>query len=472
VRFAWIGSVSAWLALGCGHHASPVNEPPRYAYAIAPPASGSWTLEVEATFERSPTARLVAPAAEMAVRDVTLVTTGSSTPLARDQDGWLAPPCRSRCKIRYAVDLDALASSCRGFDCTRRVGDAVVGPTATWLLRPESAGDAGVSLQLQAGDPSRFATGLRRSGTGSYVFRAEELGESSYSAFGSLRKTRVQVGGAALDVALLGAPLAMGDRATVGWVTESAGCIARFFGRFPVEATIFVLPVGAADRVLFGRVMSLTGASVALLFGRETPASGVHEDWVVVHELFHLGTPSFVGEGHWLEEGLATYYEPILRERAGWMSEADLWRHFMKQMPRGLRRPGQPASLEERDDIDSTYWGGALFALLCDIRIRQSTGGVRSLDDALRAVLDRQGDATHTARVADFLRVGDEATGGRVLTDTYARYALGGEGVDLDRLWRSLGVDPQEPGTDRAPRLRDDAPLSAVRRALAAGEPH
>jgi predicted metalloprotease with PDZ domain len=176
-----------------------------------------------------------------------------------------------------------------------------------------------------------------------------------------------------------------------------------------------------------------------------------------------------VGEAHWLEEGLATYYEPILRERAGWMSEEDLWRHFARQMPRGQRQEGEPASLEERDDIDSTYWGGALFALLADVRIREATHGERSLDDVLRAALAVLGDATHEAQLTDFVRVGDAATGTHVLAGLVAHFALGGERVDLDGLWRELGVEPAPGG---GVRLREDASEVALRRAIAAGEKH
>jgi hypothetical protein len=268
-----------------------------------------------------------------------------------------------------------------------------------------------------------------------------------------------------VELALLGAPLAMGDDAVTGWVSGAAGCVASLYGRFPVDASVFVVPVRGADELVFGRVLSLAGASVALLFGADTRAAGAHDDWIAVHELFHLGTPSFVGEGHWLEEGLATYYEPVLRERARWMREEDLWRHFAREMPRGLRTDGSPPSLEDRDDVDSTYWGGALFAFQADVRIREATRGARSLDDALRASLARLGDATHAATVAEFVRVGDEATGTRVLADLYARDAVAGEPVDLDALWRSLGVSRNPDGSVG---LHDDAPLAAVRRAISA----
>jgi predicted metalloprotease with PDZ domain len=464
VRTARLSWVCLSIASGCAPRAAPTPGSMQYTYAIAPPDAGSWILHVEATFEHAPSPRLTLPPdAAGAVRSMVIVDGVAETPLARTETTWLADPCLARCLVRYAIDLQAIASSCRTFDCSRRVGDAIIGPAATWVLRPEPPGDALIRVAVRGGESSRFATGLRRDPSSGYVLRANELGESSYTAFGTLRNTRMYVGGAKIDVALLDAPLAMGDGATIRWLSDSASCVARLFGRFPVDATVFVLPVRDADDVVFGRVMSLTGASVELLFGTGTPPERAHSDWVVVHELFHLGTPSFVGEAHWLEEGLATYYEPILRERAGWISERELWRHFATEMRRGLRKVGDPASLEERDDIDSTYWGGALFALLADVRIRQATMGARSLDDVMRAALAREGDATHRALAADFFRIGDEATGTHVLADLHARYAVSGEAVDLDAVWRSLGVQ----GPETEPVLREDAPLAAVRRAIA-----
>jgi predicted metalloprotease with PDZ domain len=456
------------LTAGCARDAKPIPAAPHYGYAVAPPPAGSWLLNVVATFERAPSPRLVAVEADSAVREVALVDGGSIQPLERVEGAWVASRCRARCTVRYTVDIDALAGSCRLFDCARRIGDAIIAPSSAWLLRPASSADAVIDVTIRGGDPDRFATGLRRNGRGGFEVRASELGESSYTAFGALRRRSLPVPGASLEVAFLGSPLTMGDEAALGWIKDAASCVARLYGRFPVDAAVFIIPVRGAQEVVFGRVMSLSGASVALLFGTETPPAAAHQDWVVVHELFHLGTPSFVAEGHWLEEGLATYYEPILRARAGWMPEADLWRHFSKEMRRGLRRPGEAVNLEERDDIDSIYWGGAMFALLADVRIREATAGERSLDDVIRAAFSLEGDATHTARVSDFVRLADAATAHHVFADLFARYVVGGEEVDLDRLWRSLGVVQSEGG---GTALRDDAPLSAIRRAISSPSP-
>lgn len=424
---------------------------------------------MEARIEHAPSERLVAPEATAALRSVTLVEDGHPHPLLPTGGAWLVPACRTRCTVRYAVDLDALSASCRHMDCARRVGEAVLGTASAWMLRPEPTGDATLRVEVRGGDAARFVTGLRRAPGGGYVLRARELGEASYTAFGDFRRVKADVPGATLDVVLLGEPLAMGDTEAVGWVKSAAGCVASLYGRFPVDATVFVVPASRGDGVVFGRVFSLAGASVVLLFGTDATPASMHTDWVAVHELFHLSTPSFVGEAHWLEEGLATYYEPILRERAGWMTEADLWRHFAQAMPRGQRKEGDPLALDDRDDIDSTYWGGALFALVADVRIRKATGGAHSLDDVLRAALVELGDATHAARLEDFVRVGDAATGTHVLADLVAHDAVAGEPIDLDGIWRELGV-AETPGGGVT--LKDDAVQVVVRRGIATGGRH
>jgi hypothetical protein len=463
-----LGVLAILFSGGCrGHTAAPGDASSAYTYVIAPPEAGSWLLRVEATLERAPSQLIVAPGDPAPFRAVE----GSEGLLARAGSGWTAPACVVRCTLRYTVDLDALASTCRRVDCTRRVGDAVVGTASLFMLRPEPVGSAILRVLPRGGDPARFATGLRRDPRGGFVLRSDELAEASYTAFGSFRRAQIDVPGAKLDVALLGAPLGMGDAATLQWIKGGASCVAGLFGRFPTDAAVFVVPVHGADEVVFGRVMSLAGPSVVLLFGDASRAERARDDWVVVHELFHLGCPSFVGEGHWLEEGLATYYEPIMRERAGWMTARELWSHFAREMPRGLRKGGDPASLEQRDDIDSTYWGGALFALLADVKIRAATRGARSLDDVVRAALSRLGDASHAVRLAEFLRIGDEATGTRVLAEVHDAWAVRGENVDVAALWRELGVVAQKTPAGLV-ELEDGAPLAAVRSGISAGDGH
>jgi hypothetical protein len=421
-------SISLAFLGACASAKAPVAAGAQWDYVVTPPAVGEHRVEIEATF--GATDWLVIPAENApAVRDVAQRVGDAWRAATRVDDAWELTSCAAPCTVRYAIDLEALVKTCRRHhSCAMNVDGVTVAPVSSWILRPHATG-ARISMRTRGDGP--FAFGMRRSGDG-YAFNVSELSEGSYTAFGPLRKRRVARDDAAVEVALLGSPIAMGDDAVVKWIGDATDVLARFYGHFPIATTIFVLPV-PGEAVQFGSVMALTGASVALFVGRDIAPGATRVDWVVVHELFHLGTPTFQGEGRWLDEGLATYYEPLLRARAGWTTEAELWQHFDEEMPRGVRPEGSAPSIEERRDIDSTYWGGALFAMLADVRIREATGGAKSLDDALRAASARGAEVTRVWSVREFLRVGDEATGTHVLSDLNESFAVRGDAVDVAR---------------------------------------
>ena len=469
-----IAVIAAALA-GCVRSASTAKAPDAsWEYVVDAPSGAAHVVHVEATFRAVGTPRLVID--DDANDDVTAleVNDGKSaawTTPSRSAGAWIVPQCVFGCTVRYAIDLDALAARCEDeLDCATRVGPAILSPALAWLIHPQPKGDAPVTLRVRAPSPALFATGLRASNVpGTYRFRSPELDEGSFTAFGPMRRIAIDVAAAHVDVVVLGRSLAMSDDAVAQWIRDSAQCVSTLYGRFPVDrVTVFIVPVHDADEVVFGKVLALAGASVVLITGDAMKAARAREEWVVVHELFHLGFPSFRGEGRWLGEGLATYYEPILRARSGWIDERRMWSDFVRQMPRGLPRPGASAGLADREDLDAVYWGGALFALMSDVEIRARTKNAHSLDDVVRASLARGGDATRVWTVADVVRVGDDVTGTSVLREMYAQHAARGAPIDLDALLASLGVERSRPGTDKGGGviLHDDAPLAFVRRAI------
>ncbi len=463
------------LALGCTPR-SPPPPPSTWQYTVDPPPGGSHVLHVEADFAGSGTDLLaLGPATASVVRDVQVNGGAGWRAPAGPPGAWSAPECRSRCALRYSVDLTALATACDdAVDCGVRAGEATMSPALAWMVHPEPNGDASVLVRVRAADPGGFLTGMTPSpgAPGTYAFRSPDLDEGAFTAFGPMRRARLEVRGASIDVALLGPPMLMPDAAIFGWIADAATASSSMLPRFAVShAAVFVLPVPGEDEVAFGKVLSLSGASVALLVGDRMPAADARRDWVLVHELFHLGFPSFRGEGRWLEEGLATYYAPILRHRAGWMTEAELWGELARKLPRGLPSGPDDPGLVLRRDLDSMYWGGALFALLADLRLRQVTKNRQSLDDVLRAIVARGGNATRVWRVADVIRAGDEATGTSVLRDTYVHHAVRADPVDLEGILASLGVERVGGGEGvGAVALREDRPLSGVRRAISSGK--
>jgi hypothetical protein len=68
--------------------------------------------------------------------------------------------------------------------------------------------------------------------------------------------------------------------------------------------------------------------SVAVLLYVRKGASleELRADWTAAHELSHLFHPYLGDDGRWLAEGLASYYQNVLRARSGLLEEADAWR--------------------------------------------------------------------------------------------------------------------------------------------------
>jgi predicted metalloprotease with PDZ domain len=94
---------------------------------------------------------------------------------------------------------------------------------------------------------------------------------------------------------------------------------------------------------------------------------------------------------HWIEEGLATYVEPIARTRAGDLTAQKVWADMMDSMHQGLPQPGD-RGLDFTPTWGRAYWGGALFCLLPDIEIRKQTGNRKGLEDAMRGILHAGGN--------------------------------------------------------------------------------
>jgi predicted metalloprotease with PDZ domain len=184
--------------------------------------------------------------------------------------------------------------------------------------------------------------------------------------------------------------------------------------------------------------------------------------WVMCHEMTHLAFPSLPREQHWIEEGMATYIEPIARAMTGIVSEESMWEEIMRKAPDAFRniRTG----LNGETDYRRIYWGGAVFFLLADIEIRRNTKNKYTLQDAMQAILRSEGTMNVDRDVYRVLRTGDKAVTGRVLENLYEKFGKTAYIPDLERLWRELGVERN----GSTVRFRNDAPLAAVRKAICA----
>lgn len=458
------------LALSCTPPpptAPALTGPCVYAYSVD--VSALPVLRVQATFDPGGSAELGIADDVAAATRVEVLRDGAWKLVSRESGAWRVPECLGACTVRYEVALDRGRG---GEDGVAKISASYLSPTYAWLLHPAPIMRGRFEITMAPPPPegapwSDVASvgSLRDLGGGKRGFLSSDFGEGSFTAFGKLRAHTSRVEGAELTAVLLDGALKMDEAAVSSWVDDAARCVATLYGRFPVpRASIFLVPIPAASEPVFGRVLSLGGSSVLVLTGEDSDGSKMHDDWILVHEMVHLGFPTFQNEGRWLDEGMATYYEPVLRTRIGWRDKTDLWRGLAREMQRGLANKGEPLALEKRTTLDGIYWGGALFVMMADVRIREATRGKLSLDDVVRGILSKGGDGEHVWTVAETMRAGDELSGTKVLSEMYQRYVIEGAQVDLEAELRALGVD--RTGEGDVVTIHDDRPRSWIRQKI------
>ena len=372
-------------------------------------------------------------------------------------------------RLTYVVDLGQLAGGRHAFDTAARVGASFIAPMSSVLLVPEPlTTEISVTVHVTAQPPLRAAVGLARaSAPDTYKLMAHEIPVATYFAFGNVQTSALDIDGARLEVTTLDGALDQPLDDVNVWIAKSAHAVADFYRAFPVpRASITLIPTPGRDSVVFGKVLPESEPGIALLLGQHAPRKALYSDWILVHELFHLGFPSFFDEGKWLDEGLATYYEPIIRVRAGLYTETELWDELSSSMPQGLPAFTQHG-LEKADDFRGIYWGGAIASLLADVEARKRHVD-RGLEVGLRALREAGGNACEVWSLSDAIGAIDHALGAPTLAPIASAHAAHGSAFDLPALFADLGVNRDAKGTVQ---LSDQAPLAAVRRAITAHQP-
>lgn len=273
------------------------------------------------------------------------------------------------------------------------------------------------------------------------------------------------VGPSKIEVDFAPGQLELSTRQILRWVKNAASSVATYYGQFPVPLDrILIKPVPNAEGVLSGTTWGDVDGDPAFTLirvGQNTTPEELNRDWMMTHEMVHTAFPTQKWVHHWIEEGLATYVEPVARVQNGLLPAKKIWWDMMRDMPQGYPPPGDKG-LDRTHTWGLTYWGGAQFCLLADVSIREETHNRKGLQDALRAILRAGGTINHYWPIQKALEVGDKATGTHVLEDMYAQMADHAVKVDLPKLWKELGVIRDGQGV----RFDENAPEAAIRRAI------
>ena len=275
---------------------------------------------------------------------------------------------------------------------------------------------------------------------------------------------RIKIGGGLIDVNFASGALEIPSVAVHKWISAWACAVTTYYGRFPVKLLhLLIVPVDGQTGVLNGRTLTYDGAYTRVLVGQHTTEDDLKRDWIMTHEMVHLAFPSVAEEHHWIEEGIATYVEPIARVEARNLEPRSVWHDLVEGLPKGLPQAGDEG-LDHTHTWGRTYWGGALFCTLADVEIRERTNNRYGLQDALRAILAAGGNMETSWPLERALTLGDKATGVPVLTELYGQMKAKAVQYDLAGLWNKLGVVEASGKVS----FNDRAPLAAVRRAITA----
>jgi len=210
-------------------------------------------------------------------------------------------------------------------------------------------------------------------------------------ALGRFHVEDVAIPGAVLRVALIDADPPADARIARAWVEHAARAVTTLYGEFPLASPqILLFPRGhSADPVPWGMVVRGGGAAAQLYFDEYRTLEDLDADWTATHELSHMLLPYLDDDDTWLSEGFASYYQNVLRARAGMLTARQAWEELAGGFERGRRDTRDESLLETTRNMRRehafmrVYWSGAAFVLLADLRLRRETDGRQSLDTAL-----------------------------------------------------------------------------------------
>ncbi len=367
--------------------------------------------------------------------------------------------------IFYHLDLGGFAKAENSYNSALRVGRSVMLSPRSWILKPNATRALALGLRFHPRDGVDIATTMMEDG-GFFRLASDEIDDDVPIAFGKFGRRDVIVPQGKIDLIVLDRPMTAGIDSLAIWVADTAKAVGEYWGRFPArQAMLLVIPIDGAT-IRYGRVESDHTISVMAQIGAEEKPRALYDEWVLVHEFTHIGSPFVRDTGAWLNEGIATYVEPILRYRAGWRSRDSVWQEWLKNMPRGLEAMGVGGLRDAARG--GVYWGGGLFMLMSDIAIHQATNNRMGLQDCLVSVLNQGGDIRAVWHTDPMLSACDAAVGGSITRDLAAAHLGGGASVDLDSLWRRLGVSMDSAGNIH---YDDSAPLASVRDSILSGLP-
>ncbi|MBY6108545.1 hypothetical protein KUW19_18950 [Ferrimonas balearica] len=233
------------------------------------------------------------------------------------------------------------------------------------------------------------------------------------------------------------------------WLEQSADTLSLVSGRFPLEqARITVTPTQRGyGPVPWARVIRSQPEGIHFYVDPSYPADAYHDDWTALHEFSHLLIPYPGDDDIWFSEGLASYYQNLLRGRAGVVSVEQALRDLDAGFQRGERdanRKGRSLrqlspAMWRTGSYMRVYWSGAAYFMRVDMALREQHNV--SLDTVLARFIEccRQQRRSWTAQslIATFDQLADTT----LFADHYRQVIDDTAFPELASVYQNLGLE-------------------------------
>jgi hypothetical protein len=369
---------------------------------------------------------------------------------------WHAGEC-----LEYSADIGSIAD--QHSDTGTRYGSNIVTDPQHWLVRANTQGTAGAQVVIEL--PEGWSVSapwreLSREGK-SIRFQVPDT-PSDWSAslvLGHFAETRIELPGGVLRVATLTDGDDQQRVKLVAWLRRVGQALLTAYGRLPLaDVQIWLVSVdnlSLASRfaaflqpgaVLAGESARGQGNALQLDVDPGRPEKEFNEDWTAVHELSHLLHPYLGDRGSWLGEGLATYYQNVLRARGDLLTPRQAWQRLASGFQRSQSGPyslsleDAAADMERSHAFLRVYWSGAAYWLAVDMDLRRTSGGKLTLDTALSRFRDCCLPAYREWKPAAFVAKLDALVGVQTFSRHYREFARMKQFPDWRASFVRLGV--------------------------------
>ena len=441
--------------------------------------------------------------------------------VAADDAGWSAREWKAGECLSYHADLAAIAAEHKS-DVGWKIGDDLVTAPQLWLLRPDVQGAATAELRIDlppgwaisapwrelpqalntASDatpnparavalpkpaPDPVAAGdLRKSIH--FQIPNTPADWSAAVAIGQFQEEPMQLPGGLLRLTILHGADAEQRSKLHAWLERVSRAALSAYGQLPLpEVQVLVIPISQmglasrigsavdAEAVHFGQSIRGQGNALELLVDASRPAAEFTDDWTAVHELSHLMHPYLGDRGTWLSEGLATYYQNVLRARSGLLAPAQAW----DRLREGFKRGGHAGSGESLQQVaedmhhshafQRVYWAGAAYWLTVDRDLRRASHGAKTLDTALGRFRNCCLPSYREWSPDDFVARLDALAETNVFSTRFHEFAQMRQFPDWQSLFADFGIVESGEHLTLAPGAKDAAIRDAIMAPLVKG---